>query len=46
VLEHAGTRAALAALKALAQGVPNARLTQEAEAARQRLEKRLAASGQ
>jgi RNA polymerase sigma factor (sigma-70 family) len=43
VLEYAGTRAALAALQALAQGAPYARLTQEAEAARQRLEKRLAA---
>jgi hypothetical protein len=43
VLEHAGTRAALKALQALAQGAPHARLTQEAEAARQRLEQRLAA---
>jgi RNA polymerase sigma factor (sigma-70 family) len=43
VLEHAGTKGALAALRALAQAAPYARLTREAEAARQRLEKRLAA---
>jgi WD40 repeat protein len=42
VLEHVGTPAAVVVLKALAQGAPAARLTQDANAALERLARRVA----
>jgi len=44
VLEHIGTPEAQEVLKKLAQGAPEARLTQEAKAALDRLSKRSAVS--
>jgi hypothetical protein len=43
VLERAGTPEACRLLEALAQGIPEARLTQEAKAARERLASRMPA---
>ena len=44
VLEHIGTQESQVVLKALSQGAPEARLTQQAKAALERLAKRPAAT--